>query len=281
MGKSQTIPTVFTIGHSTRTIVEFEALLQQVSVDLVIDVRSIPRSRTNPQFNADTLPEALVDAGIAYRHLPALGGLRHRKKGAMHSPNTLWRVAAFRNYADYAATDAFRTGLDELRALARDNCCAIMCAEAVWWRCHRRIITDYLLAKGIPVAHIMGPHKIDPAKPTPGVCSLPGGTLVYPAAGEQAKATGRPGLDAAFSLIDEAVEEKTPMGKRFKVGDHVTWNSEAGHVSGKIIKVHTRDVDYKGHMHRANKDEPQYEIKSDKTDHIAMHKGEALNKVNG
>jgi uncharacterized protein (DUF488 family) len=182
------MPTIFTIGHSTRTIAEFVALLRQVAVDLLVDVRSIPRSRTNPQFNADALPEALVDAGITYCHLPALGGLRHRPEGPMPSPNTFWRAAAFRNYADYAATDSFRTGLDELRALARDNCCAIMCAEAVWWRCHRRIIADYLLADGVPVAHIMGHNKIEPAKLTPGVRSLPGGTLIYPAAEEEAKA---------------------------------------------------------------------------------------------
>jgi uncharacterized protein (DUF488 family) len=188
--QSQAVPPIFTIGHSTRTIAEFVALLRQVAVDLLVDVRSIPRSRTNPQFNADALPEALADAGITYRHLPALGGLRHRTKGAMPSPNTFLRVAAFRNYADYAATDAFRTGLEELRALARDNCCAIMCAEAVWWRCHRRIIADYLLADGVPVAHIMGPDKIDPAKLTPGVRSLPGGTLIYPAAEDDAKAIG-------------------------------------------------------------------------------------------
>jgi uncharacterized protein (DUF488 family) len=170
---------------------EFVALLREAAVDLLIDVRSIPRSRTNPQYNADALPEALVDAGITYRHLAALGGLRHRTKGAMPSPNTLWRVAAFRNYADYATTDAFRAGLNELRALARDHRCAIMCAEAVWWRCHRRIIADYLLAEGIPVAHIMGPNKIDPAKLTPGARSLPDGTLVYPAAEEaQVEAKG-------------------------------------------------------------------------------------------
>jgi uncharacterized protein (DUF488 family) len=130
--QSQAISTIYTIGHSTRTIVEFMALLQQAAVDLLVDVRSIPRSRTNPQFNADALPEALIEAGIAYRHLPALGGLRHRLKGAAPSPDTLWRVVAFRNYADYAATEAFRSGLGELRALDRDNRCAIMCAEAVW-----------------------------------------------------------------------------------------------------------------------------------------------------
>jgi uncharacterized protein (DUF488 family) len=180
--------TIFTIGHSTRPIAEFVALLQEAAVDLLVDVRSIPRSRTNPQFNADALPETLAGAGISYRHLAALGGLRHRKKGAMPSRNTFWQVAAFRNYADYAATDAFRTGLDELRALSHDNCCAIMCAEAVWWRCHRRIIADYLLAQGVPVMHIMGSGKTDPAKLTPGAHVLTNGTLVYPAAEEAIKA---------------------------------------------------------------------------------------------
>src|SRR5579863_5591909 len=114
-----------------------------------------------------------------------LGGLRHRKKGAPTSVNTFWQVAAFRDYADYATTDAFRTGLNELRALSRDNCCAIMCAEAVWWRCHRRIIADYLLTQGVPVMHIMGLDKIDPAKLTPGASVLPDGTLLYPAAAEE------------------------------------------------------------------------------------------------
>jgi uncharacterized protein (DUF488 family) len=176
--------TIFTIGHSTRTIEEFIALLQEARIELLVDVRSVPRSRTNPQFNMDVLPEALAAAGIGYRHLPALGGLRHRSKSAMRSPNTLWRNASFRNYADYAATDPFRLGIGELEALAHDKCCLIMCAEAVWWRCHRRIIADYLLAGGIPVAHIMGHDKIVPAKLTPGVRSQPGGALVYPAAKE-------------------------------------------------------------------------------------------------
>ena len=161
------------------------ALIEQVGVDLLVDVRSIPRSRTNPQFNADALAETLAGAGISYRHLPALGGLRHRKKGATPSLNTFWQVAAFRNYADYASTDVFRTGLDELRALSRDNCCVIMCAEAVWWRCHRRIIADCLLAQEVPVMHIMGRDKIDPAKLTSGAHVLPDGTIVYPASEEK------------------------------------------------------------------------------------------------
>jgi uncharacterized protein (DUF488 family) len=174
--------TIFTIGHSTRTVAEFLELLQQVAVDLLVDVRSVPRSRTNPQFNADVLPEMLAPAGIAYRHLRALGGLRHRRKDAEPSPNMLWRNEAFRNYADYAATEAFRAGLGELRSLARSHRCAIMCAEAVWWRCHRRIIADYLLAGGFSVAHIMGLNRVDPAKLTPGAHPLPDGTLLYPAA---------------------------------------------------------------------------------------------------
>ena len=186
--RSKKIPTIFTIGHSTRPIAEFLSLLQDVGVDLLVDVRSIPRSRTNPQFNADALPGPLGDAGIRYLHLSALGGLRHRKKGAPTSLNTFWHVAAFGNYADYAATDAFRTGLNKLRELSRANCCAIMCAEAVWWRCHRRIIADYLLVQGIPVTHIMGSGKVDPAKLTPGAHVLADGALVYPAAEEAIKA---------------------------------------------------------------------------------------------
>ncbi|MEO6878272.1 MAG: DUF488 domain-containing protein, partial [Gemmatimonadaceae bacterium] len=161
-------PTIFTIGHSTRTIAEFVALLQQVDVDLLVDVRSIPGSRAMPQFNSDTLPGSLAAAGIGYQHLRALGGRRHRGKGAPPSTNTFWRVLAFRAYADYAETDAFRAGLVELLALARAHRCAIMCAEAVWWRCHRRIITDYLLARGVPVEHIMGLGQVTAATLTPG-----------------------------------------------------------------------------------------------------------------
>lgn len=172
---------IFTIGHSTRTVPELVDLLRQNSVDLLVDVRSVPRSRTNPQFNADALPAPLGEAGIRYRHLVTLGGLRGPRKDGTPSPNTLWRSDAFRNYADYAATGEFRAGLDELKTLARNHRCAIMCAEAVWWRCHRRIIADYLLVGGIPVVHIMGPGKIDAATLTPGARSLSDGTLAYPA----------------------------------------------------------------------------------------------------
>ena len=146
--------TVFTIGHSTRTIAEFVALLAQVAVESVVDVRSIPRSRTNPQFNADILPGSLAEAGMTYRHLRTLGGRRHRSQDQTPSPNTLWRNESFRNYADYAASEAFRAGLDELEALARRQCCAVMCAEVLWWRCHRRIIADVLTSLDVEVLHI-------------------------------------------------------------------------------------------------------------------------------
>jgi uncharacterized protein (DUF488 family) len=175
--KAQT--TVFTIGHSTRSLAEFVALLQESAMTRVIDVRSIPRSRAVPQFNGDTFPGALASYGIAYSHLIALGGRRHHAKGAPPSPNTFWRVAAFRNYADYAETAAFREGLEQLLAIARDERCAIMCAEAVWWRCHRRIITDYLLAARVHVMHIMGPHAVVAATRTPGARLLAGGRLRY------------------------------------------------------------------------------------------------------
>jgi uncharacterized protein (DUF488 family) len=123
----------------------------------------VPRSRWNPQFNTDALPEPLAGAGVGYRHIRALGGLRHHPKGAAASRNTLWRAEPFRNYADYAASDAFRVGLDELKALADEHCCAIMCAEAVWWRCHRRIVADHLLARRVPVAHILSERPATPA----------------------------------------------------------------------------------------------------------------------
>jgi uncharacterized protein (DUF488 family) len=173
---------IYTIGHSTRPAQELVTLLREVGVDLLVDVRTVPRSRFNPQFNADALPQTLAKAGISYRHMATLGGLRHRPKGAPPSPNGLWRNEAFQAYADYALTPAFHTALDELRALARDHACAIMCAEAVWWRCHRRIVADYLLAAGEDVSHIMEHGKMEPASLTPGGAPRADGTILYPAA---------------------------------------------------------------------------------------------------
>lgn len=156
-------------------------MLREAGCDLLVDIRSVPRSRTNPQFNADALPVPLAAAGIGYVHLKALGGLRHHGKGAPPSPNTLWHNDSFRSYADYALTAPFRAGLDALCALAEEHRCAIMCAEAVWWRCHRRIVADYLLARGIPVVHLMGHGRQSPASLTPGARPLPDGTILYPA----------------------------------------------------------------------------------------------------
>jgi uncharacterized protein (DUF488 family) len=170
---------VYTIGHSTRTIPEFGELLVESGVELVADVRAIPRSRTNPQFNLDVLPISLEELGIGYQHFPELGGRRHHPRGAPPSPNTFWHNESFRNYADYAATAAFEAGFTRLRGLADGRCCAIMCSEAVWWRCHRRIISDYLIAQGIPVRHIMAPGKIEPATLTSAAHPLSDGTLVY------------------------------------------------------------------------------------------------------
>jgi uncharacterized protein (DUF488 family) len=170
----------YTIGHSTRSVAELAALLHEAGADLVVDVRTVPRSRTNPQFNRDTLPDALAAHGIGYRHIGALGGLRGHRKSDGASPNGFWENASFRNYADYAMTAGFRDGFAELRALGEQQTCAIMCAEAVWWRCHRRIIADYLLAAGEPVLHILGPGHIAPASMTPAARSEPGGNLVYP-----------------------------------------------------------------------------------------------------
>ena len=148
-------------------------------------MRAVPRSRFNPQFNAEALPTPLAEAGIGYRHLKALGGLRHHPKGAPPSPNTAWRNESFRNYADYALTPAFRAGLDELITLAAAHRPAIMCAEAVWWRCHRRIITDYLLERGIKVVHIMAPGKVEAASMTPGAEPQADGAVLYPEATPQ------------------------------------------------------------------------------------------------
>ena len=175
----------FTIGHSTRTVDEFVALLREAGADMVVDVRTVPRSRTNPQFNADALPGDLGTVGIGYRHLAKLGGLRGRRKGMEPSPNGFWQNGSFRNFADYAMTAEFRDGLAELRALAVGRTCALMCAEAVWWRCHRRIIADYLIAAGDRVVHIMGPHHLDPASMTPGARPQSDGTLTYPGEARQ------------------------------------------------------------------------------------------------
>jgi uncharacterized protein (DUF488 family) len=174
--------TFFTIGHSTRTIAEFVDLLHESAVDFVVDVRSIPRSRTNPQFNRDSLPASLAPLQIGYEHIAELGGLRGKTRGKEPSPNGYWQVISFRNFADYALTPPFAAGLSQLRDLGNHHRCAIICAEVLWWRCHRRIIADYLLAAGEHVLHILGPGQVDEAKLTPGALLRDDGMLIYPVA---------------------------------------------------------------------------------------------------
>ena len=171
----------FTIGHSTRSIPEFVDLLRASGVEQVVDVRSMPRSRTNPQFNQQSLPEALAPWQIGYEYIAELGGLRGKSRGAEPSLNAYWQVRSFRNYADYALTAPFATGLARLRERGGEHRCVIMCAEAVWWRCHRRIITDHLLAAGAQVMHILGKSHVDVASLTPGAVVRNDGTVVYPA----------------------------------------------------------------------------------------------------
>jgi uncharacterized protein (DUF488 family) len=186
VGTGQRIRPFFTIGHSTRPDGEFVALLREAGADCVVDVRKMPRSRTNPQYNEDLLPSRLARDGIEYRHVAPLGGLRKRGRSGNGSPNTFWENASFRNYADYALTPAFRAGYDGLLALGARHTCALMCAEAVWWRCHRRIIADYLLADGFDVFHIMGPGKIERAACNAAARRDPAsGGLVYAARGQR------------------------------------------------------------------------------------------------
>jgi uncharacterized protein (DUF488 family) len=174
--------TIWTVGHSTRPIDELAAILRDAAVGVLVDIRSVPRSRTNPQFNADALPGPLATAGISYRHMPVLGGLRGRRRGGKPSPNALWKSTGFRNFADYAIENpAFSAGIAELIELARGRRTAIMCAEAVWWRCHRRIVADYLLVAGLAVLHILGPGHTEPARLTSGAAPQPDGSILYPA----------------------------------------------------------------------------------------------------
>jgi uncharacterized protein (DUF488 family) len=171
----------YTIGHGTRPLAEFVGLLQSVEVTLLGDVRTVPRSRTNPQYNREALPDSLRPHGISYEHMAALGGLRSRVREVAPTINEFWTNESFHNYADYAMGERFREGLAHLRCLGETQCCAIMCAETVWWRCHRRIITDYLLAAGEQVFHILSAEKIEPAVINAVAWPLRSDLLVYPA----------------------------------------------------------------------------------------------------
>jgi uncharacterized protein (DUF488 family) len=171
----------YTIGHSTRPIGDFVDVLRGAGVTLVADVRTVPRSRANPQYNRDVLPEALAAFEIGYEHILSLGGLRGRTRDVPPDANAFWQNESFHNYADYAMGESFRRGLTTLRNLGHARRCAVMCAEAVWWRCHRRIIADYLIAAGEAVFHILGAGHIERADQTSAARPGPQGSLVYPA----------------------------------------------------------------------------------------------------
>lgn len=177
------VPSIYTLGHSTIPLVDFVALLHTHGIVVLADIRTVPRSRTNPQYNAETLPDALAAEGVRYAHLARLGGLRGRNADLPRgtSPNAGWQNVSFRNYADYALTAPFGDGLAELLALA-DGPTAIMCAEAVWWRCHRRIVADYLLVRDVPVLDLIPPAPARPHQLTPFAQPQPDGTILYPSA---------------------------------------------------------------------------------------------------
>ncbi|OYW87753.1 MAG: DNA repair protein [Sphingobium sp. 32-64-5] len=173
-----------TIGHSNRSLEEFLDMLREAQVGLLVDVRSFPKSRSNPVFNIDRLPANLAKVQIGYRHCPELGGRRPKQSGADERLNALWRVQSFHNYADYALGETFGDALDTLVRLGSERRLALMCSEAVWWRCHRRIIADYLLLNGHAVDHLMGPGRVEPAKPTPGAQRTEPGKVIYPRGAE-------------------------------------------------------------------------------------------------
>jgi len=167
---------ILTIGHSTRKIDEFISLLEEHGIKLLADVRLLPGSKRYPQFNKEALAESLSARGIRYEHFPELGG---RRKPKADSRNTAWRNASFRGYADYMETEQFHKGIERLLALAREaGPTAIMCAEAVWWRCHRALISDFLKACDIEVAHILDANKTEP-HPFTSAARIVNGQLSY------------------------------------------------------------------------------------------------------
>jgi uncharacterized protein (DUF488 family) len=171
---------VYTIGHSTKTLDQFVDIVKGFGIEMIIDVRTVPRSRTNPQYNLDTFGQQLANVGIRHEQIAQLGGLRKKSRTVDDEVNSFWDNRSFHNYADYALSDEFEEGLDRLLELSRTQRCAIMCAEAVWWRCHRRIVTDYLLLRGIEVIHIMDKDKSTKAALNP-AAKVAGLKLTYPA----------------------------------------------------------------------------------------------------
>ena len=176
------MPVFYTIGHSNHATEALLALLRQSGIELVADIRSVPKSRFNPQFNSKELAGALRAAGIAYRHMPGLGGLRAAPKDGLPSPNAFWKEEIYRNFADYTATPPFREALEELRGAGRAQACAILCAEADWRQCHRQILTDALLAAGETVIHIGKDGGHETAQLAAAAVLAPDGGITYPPA---------------------------------------------------------------------------------------------------
>ncbi|MFL5813148.1 MAG: HVA1 family protein [Bdellovibrionia bacterium] len=249
--RKPSVTTLFTLGHSNRPIEAFLTLLEINSVDVVADVRAFPGSRHNPQYKTENLRKYLRQAGISYRHLPGLGG---RRRPVDNSPNTGWINKSFQGYADYMRTSEFEKALESLIELALKKRVAIICAEAVPWRCHRNLISDALTVRNFRVEHILSPTRNQVHKIT-SWAKVRGTTITY------------------------RTDSQATMKKALKVGDHVSWNSEAGRVRGHIIKKLTRPTRFKGYVHHATSTAPQYLIKSDKTDHVALHLGTALRKL--
>lgn len=173
--------TVYTVGHGGRPIGEFVGLLQENGVRSIADVRKLPGSNRHPQYNRDTLRQTLAGHGITYRHIPELGGLRGSTPDIPPQRNALWRNRSFHRYADYMSTAQFASGLAVLLHAARQTPTAVMCAETLWWRCHRRLVADALSAYGLSVVHILSLRRSEPAALTPGAVILPDRTLAYPA----------------------------------------------------------------------------------------------------
>ncbi len=171
-----------TLGHSNRSLAAFVALLREAGTEVLADVRRWPRSRRNPQFNAESLAAALRPLGVEYRHVESLGGRRQPEPAMAPEENGLWREPGFRNFAAYANTEPFRVALQQLVRWAGSRDCALMCAEAMWWQCHRRIIADHLLIAGHSVAHVLAPGRRETAVLTPQACPQPDGRILYPAA---------------------------------------------------------------------------------------------------
>ena len=183
---------IYAVGHSTRTADEMVALLEAHDVRVLADIRTVPRSRTNPQFNVDTFGKTLARVDIHHQHLARLGGLRRPLKD---SPNSAWRNLSFRGYADYMQTEDFARGLEELRVLSREGPVAIMCAEALRWRCHRSLVADALWARGVEVLHLTSATRAEPHRLT-AFAEVHGTQVLYPGSSDAPRLT-RPDADLA------------------------------------------------------------------------------------